>query len=157
MNKPRRSMLSGLLLPAIILMAVVASLWLAAVPQDISAQDSGARPTRAPKCRLVISTDHKNLGNGPGNPMVFSGTVGRNDFGPKDPQSGSFTAANINGDAPCQWSAETNRTWLSIGKSSGTVPADEADESIEILINDRVLAIQLISCKLRAPDMEIHL
>ena len=156
MNKPRRSMLSGLLLPAIILTAVVASLWLAAVPQDISAQDSGARPTRAPKCRLVIATDRKNFGS-PGNLMVFSGTVGRTDFAPNDPESGTFTAANINGDAPCQWSAETNRTWLSIGKSSGTVPADEADESIEILINDRVLAIQLISCKLRAPDMEIHL
>ena len=142
MNRPRRSMLSGLLLPAILLAAVGASLWLAAVPQDISAQGSGARPTRAPRCRLVISTDQNNFGNRPGNPMVFSGTVGRNDFGPEHPQSGSFTAANINGDAPCQWSAEINRPWLSIGKSSGTVPADEADESIQIFINDRVREIQ---------------
>ncbi len=142
MNKPQRSMLSGLLLSVTLLTAVVTSLWLVAVPQDISAQDSGARPTRAPKCRLVIVTGKSNFGKSHSNPMVFSGTVGRTDFGPAHPEGGAFTAANINGDAPCRWSAEANRPWLSIGKSRGTVAADDADEGIQIFINDRVREIQ---------------
>lgn len=139
-------MLKALLRPAALLAAASVLLWLAVVPPEVFAQDPDRtrRPTRAPRCQLVIATGAGNFGKMHSKPMVFSGTVGRTDFGPDDREGGdgTFTAANINGDAPCNWSAETNQFWLSIGKSRGTVAAHDADEDVRIYINDRVRELQ---------------
>ena len=149
-----RSATQGIFLAlAVPLVMAGALFWFLAGQSELSAQGvadtptprptATPRPTPAPECQFLVVTGRDNFGKRSDKPMVFRGTVGRTDFKPDGPETGGvFTASNVYGNAPCSWSAETNRPWLSIGRSGGTIPAGDADEDIQISINDRVREIQ---------------
>ena len=149
-----RSATQGIFLTlAVPLVMAGALFWFLAGQSELSAQGvadtptprptATPRPTPAPECQFLVVTGRDNFGKRSDKPMVFRGTVGRTDFKPDGPEMGGvFTASNVYGNAPCSWSAETNRPWLSIGRSGGTIPAGDADEDIQISINDRVREIQ---------------